>query len=83
MIRWKVPAREGFPPLTFTWANGQGGATQPEWDRMVDCRGKKFKAWACGGLIVGSKGRMEDNAEAHAPANSMTQDRVISMLLPT
>ncbi|HPD13493.1 MAG TPA: Gfo/Idh/MocA family oxidoreductase [Planctomycetota bacterium] len=62
VIRWKVPAREGFPPLTFTWVNGQGGAAQQAWDKIVDYRGKKFKAWACGGLIVGTKGRMENNA---------------------
>jgi len=62
VIRWKIPAREGMPPLTFTWVNGQGGATQPVWDKILEYRGKKFEGWACGGLIVGTKGRIENNA---------------------
>ncbi len=62
VIRWKIPAREGMPAGTFTWVNGQGGAAQPVWDRIVECRGNKFEGWACGGLIVGTKGRMENNA---------------------
>jgi hypothetical protein len=62
VVTWKVPAREGFPPLTFTWVNGQGGAAQPAWDKIIEYRGSKFEGWACGGLIAGTKAKLENDA---------------------
>jgi hypothetical protein len=60
VIRWRIPAREGMPPVDFTWVNGQRGPAQAVWNQIAERRGRKFTGWANGALMVGSKGAMEN-----------------------
>lgn len=60
ILRWRIPAREGLPPLTHTWVNGPGKAA---WDRIEELLGRKLKDWGdrAGGLLVGTKGMVKAN----------------------
>ena len=63
VVRYEVPARAGFPPVTFTWHNGGGAPGSRDlieglMGDGLDWGDKKRKKWDdhAGALIVGSKG---------------------------
>ncbi len=62
VIRWLIPARAEFPPITFTWHNGRAPGSRELIEQLVgegiDWGDKKEKKWAdfAGAVIVGTKG---------------------------
>jgi hypothetical protein len=59
VITWEIPARAAFPPITFTWYNGNVPDSRNRlWELMgekPDPEGKRQFPYA-GALIVGAKG---------------------------
>jgi len=64
VIRWQLPARAEFPPITFTWHNGPAPGSRDLLEGLLgdglDWGDKKEKKWAdhAGAIIVGPKGRI-------------------------
>ncbi len=61
IVKWEIPARAEFPPITFTWHNGQGSGlrelVEPLKAGLSDARERSLTDFA-GALIVGTKGRI-------------------------
>lgn len=60
-IRFQFPAREGLPPLTFFWYDGQpndAATLRPHPDITADISQKMGKLPGSGCLIIGDKGRL-------------------------
>jgi hypothetical protein len=58
VVKWEIPARAEFPPITFTWYNGAApGSRERIEDLLGDagCRDKKQRDHA-GAIIVGTEG---------------------------
>ena len=57
-IRWEIPARAEFPPITINWYNGAAPGTREVLDRATkDAPEKQKGLWHFAGtLIVGTKG---------------------------
>jgi hypothetical protein len=72
VIRWDIPARGEFPPVTFHWHNGSGSGFREEIEKLLgdglDWGDKGARKWQdhAGALIVGSKGKI------HATAHNAT-----------
>jgi hypothetical protein len=72
VIRWDIPARAEFPPITFTWHNGPAPANRDLLESLIgdglDWGDKKEKKHLdhAGAVIVGTKGRI------HATAHNAT-----------
>ena len=64
MVEWHIPARAGFPPITFNWHNGHASASRDLLESTIgeelDWGDKKEKEWLDhgGAVIVGSNGRV-------------------------
>jgi hypothetical protein len=64
VIKWQLPARAEFPPITFTWHNGPAPGSRDLLEGLLDdgldWGDKKEKKWAdhAGAIIVGTKGRI-------------------------
>ncbi len=62
VIKWLIPARAEFPPITFTWHNGRAPGSRELVEQMlgegIDWGDKKEKKWAdfAGAVILGTKG---------------------------
>ena len=61
IVKWKIPARAEFPPITLTWHNGSGSGIpeiiEPLKAGLSDARERSLTDFA-GALIVGTKGRI-------------------------
>ena len=68
VVTWEVPARDGLPPITFTWHAGNCPGSREKIEgllgRELDWGDKGEKKWAdwAGHLVVGSKGKILTNA---------------------
>jgi hypothetical protein len=64
VIRWTVPQRAEFAPITFTWHNGPAPGSRDLLEELIgeelDWGDKKQKKWVDhgGAIIIGSKGRL-------------------------
>jgi len=64
VVRWEVPARAEFPPITFTWHNGRAAGSRDLLENLIgdglDWGDKKEKKYLdhAGAVIVGTKGRI-------------------------
>ncbi|MHC4178032.1 MAG: hypothetical protein ACYSWU_11030, partial [Planctomycetota bacterium] len=64
IVKWEVPARAEFPPITFTWYNGAGPGVRELLEDLagegLDWGDKKQKKWVdhAGAVIVGAQGRI-------------------------
>jgi hypothetical protein len=62
VVKWTLPARAGFPPITFTWHNGRAPGSRGLLESMIgeelDWGDKKDKKWVDhgGAIIVGARG---------------------------
>ena len=62
VIKWSIPARAEFPPITFTWHNGRAPGSRELLEGKLgdglDWGDKKRKKWDdfAGALIIGDKG---------------------------
>jgi len=72
VIKWSIPARAEFPPITFTWHNGRAPGSREFIEQTLgeglDWGDKKEKKWAdfAGVIILGSTGVI------HATAHNAT-----------
>jgi len=61
LVKWEIPARAEFPPITFTWTNGPAPGAREMIEKLKgegpDSREKQGLDHA-GALIVGSQGRI-------------------------
>ncbi len=62
VVRWRIPARAEFPPITFTWHNGAAPGSRDLLEGLIgdgldwgDKKEKKYMDYA-GAVIVGTKG---------------------------
>ncbi len=62
-IVWEIPARAGFPAVTFWWHNGNGSGGREIWQPLMEEavglaeRERRGLQWS-GALLVGARGRM-------------------------
>jgi hypothetical protein len=62
IVKWEIPARAEFPPVTFTWYNGPAPGVRDLLEGLIgdglDWGDKKEKKWMdhAGAVIVGAKG---------------------------
>ena len=82
-VKWSIPARAEFPPITFTWHNGRAPGGRDLLEQVIgeelDWGDKKDKKWVDhgGAIILGTRGRVratEHNATFRLlPADSFKQ----------
>jgi predicted dehydrogenase len=64
VVKWMIPARAGFSPITFTWHNGGAPGSRDLLESTIgeelDWGDKKERKWVDhgGAIIVGAKGRV-------------------------
>ncbi len=80
VVRWHIPARAEFPPITFTWHNGQAPGSRDFLESTIgeelDWGDKKEKKWVDhgGAVIVGTKGKVRAT-EHNATFRLLPQDQ--------
>jgi len=61
LVRWHIPARAEFPPITFTWYNGAAPGIEEIKTSLENEPGYDKEKWNpdfAGALLVGSKGKI-------------------------
>jgi len=64
VVKWTIPVRAGYSPITFTWHNGRAPGSRDLLESTIgeelDWGDKKDKKWVDhgGAIIVGTKGRV-------------------------
>jgi hypothetical protein len=64
VVKWKIPARAEFPPITFHWHNGPAPGSRDLLENAIgeelDWGDKKEKKWVDhgGAIILGTRGRV-------------------------
>lgn len=83
VVKWTLPARAGFPPITFTWHNGRAPGSRHLLESTIgeelDWGDKKARKWVDhgGAILVGTKGRVratEHNATVRLLPADQFQD---------
>jgi len=57
VVRWEIPSRAEFPPITITWHNGAAPGSRQRLEGLIHAKGDtKWSRDFAGAIIVGAKG---------------------------
>jgi hypothetical protein len=87
IVRWHIPVRGEFPPITFTWHNGRGAPGSRDLlestiGEELDWGDKKDKKWVDhgGAVLVGTQGKVRAT-EHNATCRLLPRDKFAAVQL--